>query len=122
MVCLIDRLGNKGPLKTPCYFLLQLQRENVQISLFLTMVGLCIAVLTLPIISVVVTKKLESFPELWLTVLLSALCQVAIGFFVNYGLSVTNPLYIAVSSTLVMPFVTLINDVRNVSLRYKMFD
>ena len=86
------------------------------------MVGLCIAVLTLPIISVVVTKKLESFPELWLTVLLSALCQVAIGFFVNYGLSVTNPLYIAVSSTLVMPFVTLINDVRNVSLRYKMFD
>ena len=86
------------------------------------MVGLCTAVLTLPIVSVVVAKRLESFAELWPTVLLSALCQVAIGFFVNYGLSVTNPLYIAVSSTLTLPFVTLIDDVQNVSLGYKVFD
>lgn len=86
------------------------------------MVGLCIAVLTLPIVSVVVTKRLESFPELWLTILLSTLCQVTIGFFVNYGLSVTNPLYIAVSSTLTMPCVTLIDNVQNVSVEYKVFD
>ena len=81
------------------YFLLK-------VSLFLTMIGVMSSFLCFPITFYLLTAEIETVPSSWngwLLVLLSSLFGLCFNWLVNYGVSVTFPLFIAVGYTLHVP-------------------
>ena len=71
----------------------------------MTMVGLCVAIFTLPVMIPVIIKDLEPLPSLdqLQPLLLITFVQIMLMFITNFAISITFPLLVAVSITLALP-------------------
>ena len=93
------------------------RRENLfkkccfQISLFLTLMGICLALLTLPATITIIANELEPLPQLndLKMLLRPALIQLVIMFFINSAISLTFPLFVSVACALTLPAMALVS-------------
>ena len=69
------------------------------------MVGLCVAIFTLPVMIPVIIKDLEPLPSIdqLQPLLLITFVQIMLMFITNFAISITFPLLVAVSTTLALP-------------------
>lgn len=77
-----------------------------QVSLFLTLIGLFSVVITFPAVCYVLINEFEQFPankETWTFLIASSTCGLFFNWLVNYGVSVTFPLLIAIGYSLPVP-------------------
>ena len=75
------------------------------------MVGICLALLTLPAMITIFAKELEPLPQLNdLTMLLRpALIQLVMMFFINCAISLTFPLFVSLVCALTLPAMALVS-------------
>ena len=83
-----------------------MSKSNLKVSLFVSMMGVVSVILCIPVCGYLIISETEQLPATgtgWLFAILSALLGLCFNWLVNYGVSVTFPLFIAIGYSLHVP-------------------
>lgn len=86
--------------------------DLIQMSLFLSLLGLFNFLVFWPIVATLHLTKVEQLDIQyipWIPLCLSALCSFAFNFFINFGIAFTFPLFISIGTILGIPLNALID-------------
>ena len=83
-----------------------MSKSNLKVALFVSMMGVVSVILCIPVCGYLIISETEQLPATgtgWLLAILSALLGLCFNWLVNYGVSVTFPLFIAIGYSLHVP-------------------